>query len=47
MVGIPGQSFDSLAGDIDLPCLELDMIGLGHTSHPETPLGMGSGRGPS
>lgn len=43
MVGIPGQSFDSLAGDIDtFRALELDMIGVGpYISHPETPLGMG------
>ncbi|NLE22741.1 MAG: [FeFe] hydrogenase H-cluster radical SAM maturase HydE [Actinobacteria bacterium] len=43
MVGIPGQSYDSVAGDIDLfRGLDLDMIGIGpYISHPSTPLGVG------
>lgn len=41
MVGIPGQSIDDLAGDIDLfRKLDLDMIGCGpYLPHPATPLG--------
>lgn len=41
MVGIPGQTLDSLADDIELfGRLDLDMIGVGpYLSHPETPLG--------
>ncbi len=41
MVGIPGQVFDDLAGDIELfRALDLDMIGVGpFLPHPETPLG--------
>jgi len=41
MVGIPGQSFDDLARDIELfGELDLDMIGLGpFIAHPDTPLG--------
>lgn len=41
MVGIPGQTFDSLARDIDVfRRLDLDMIGVGpYISHPDTPLG--------
>lgn len=41
MVGIPGQTFESLAADIALFAkLELDMIGLGpFVPHPLTPLG--------
>ena len=41
MVGIPGQTFDSLADDIALfGELDLDMIGLGpFVAHPQTPLG--------
>lgn len=44
MVGIPGQTFESLAGDIDIfRNLDLDMIGIGpYISHPETPLGTGT-----
>ena len=40
MVGIPGQSYESLAMDIRLFAdLELDMIGLGpYIPHPQTPL---------
>jgi biotin synthase len=43
MVGIPGQSFASLAADIDLfRTLDLDMIGIGpYIPHPHTPLGSG------
>jgi biotin synthase len=43
MVGIPGQSFESLAHDIALfGALDLDMIGVGpYIPHPETPLGRG------
>lgn len=41
MIGIPGQTFESLANDIDLfHRLDLDMIGVGpYIAHPETPLG--------
>lgn len=43
MVGIPGQSYTSLAKDIDLfRTLDLDMIGVGpFIPHPDTPLGSG------
>jgi biotin synthase len=43
MVGIPGQSYASLAHDIALFAeLDLDMIGVGpYIEHPETPLGVG------
>ena len=43
MVGIPGQSYESLAHDIALfGALDLDMIGVGpYISHPQTPLGRG------
>jgi biotin synthase len=43
MIGIPGQSYSSLAGDIDsFRALDLDMIGVGpYISHPSTPLGSG------
>jgi biotin synthase len=43
MVGIPGQSFESLAHDIALfGALDLDMIGVGpYIPHPQTPLGRG------
>ena len=49
MVGIPGQTYASVADDIDLfRGMDLDMIGIGpYISHPETPLGdtrAGSGR---
>jgi biotin synthase len=45
MVGLPGQSAESLADDILLfKELELDMVGLGpYIPHPETPLRGGSG----
>lgn len=41
MVGIPGQSWESLASDILLFAdLDLDMIGVGpYIPHPETPMG--------
>ena len=44
MVGIPGQSYDDLANDIELfRTLELDMIGIGpFIPHPATPLGQAS-----
>lgn len=43
MVGIPGQSYESLANDIALfRELDLDMIGIGpFIPHPATPLGSG------
>jgi biotin synthase len=43
MVGIPGQSFESLADDIlAFRALNLDMIGIGpYIAHPATPLGSG------
>ncbi|HUX07934.1 MAG TPA: [FeFe] hydrogenase H-cluster radical SAM maturase HydE [Acidobacteriota bacterium] len=43
MIGIPGQSYKSLANDIDLfRSLDLDMVGVGpYISHPGTPLGAG------
>ncbi len=41
MIGVPGQTWDDLANDIELfRTLELDMIGVGpFLPHPETPLG--------
>jgi biotin synthase len=46
MVGIPGQTFASLADDIALfRALDLDMIGVGpYIPHPATPLGTGEWR---
>ena len=46
MVGIPGQSYESLADDIlAFRDLDLDMIGVGpYISHPATPLGSGQWR---
>jgi biotin synthase len=43
MVGIPGQSVESLATDIHtFRTLDLDMVGVGpYISHPATPLGQG------
>jgi biotin synthase len=43
MVGIPGQSFESLANDIlTFQALNLDMIGIGpYIAHAATPLGSG------
>ena len=44
MVGIPGQSYASLAHDvITFRALDLDMIGIGpYIPHPQTPLGSGA-----
>jgi biotin synthase len=44
MIGIPGQSYESLAHDIvTFRELDLDMVGVGpYISHPATPLGQGS-----
>jgi biotin synthase len=44
MVGIPGQSFESLAQDIlTFRALNLDMIGIGpYIAHAATPLGSGA-----
>jgi biotin synthase len=41
MAGIPGQTYEMLARDIELfAALDLDMIGIGpYLAHPETPLG--------
>jgi biotin synthase len=41
LIGIPGQSYDDLANDIELfRSLDLDMIGVGpFIPHPDTPLG--------
>ena len=41
MIGIPGQTYDSLANDIDLfRKLDLDMVGVGpYIPHPNTPVG--------
>jgi biotin synthase len=46
MIGIPGQTYDSLACDIEMfRELDLDMIGVGpYLPHPETPLGRGEWR---
>ncbi len=43
MVGLPGQTYESVARDIDLfRELDLDMIGIGpFIPHPHTPLGSG------
>lgn len=43
MIGMPGQSYDSLADDIEwFARLNLDMIGVGPwLPHPETPMGRG------
>ena len=40
MIGIPGQTYDDLADDIELfGRLDLDMIGVGpYLPHPDTPL---------
>lgn len=42
LIGIPGQSYDDLADDLELyRKLDLDMIGVGpFIPHPETPLGI-------
>jgi len=43
MIGIPGQTYDSLARDIEaFLAMDLDMIGVGpYIAHPRTPLGRG------
>jgi len=43
MIGIPGQTYESLADDIEMfQSLDFDMIGVGpYIPHPETPLGRG------
>ncbi len=48
MVGIPGQSYESLAHDLlTFRSLDLDMIGIGpYIAHPGTPLGSGTLRPP-
>jgi len=48
MIGIPGQSYDDLAMDIELLReLDLDMIGVGpYIPHPDTPLGRGESSAP-
>ncbi len=48
MVGIPGQSYGTLADDIGrFEGLDLDMIGVGpFIEHPETPLGAGAAKLP-
>jgi biotin synthase len=45
MVGLPGQSYESIAGDLELfAALDLDMIGVGpYIAHPDTPLGQEKG----
>lgn len=45
MVGIPGQTYEILARDIEtFRGMDLDMIGVGpYLPHPETPLGRGEG----
>jgi biotin synthase len=47
MVGIPGQTFEMLAHDIELfEELDLDMVGIGpFLAHPDTPLGAGPSSG--
>ena len=48
MVGIPGQSYESLAQDVlTFRALDLDMLGIGpYIAHPATPLGSGRLRPP-
>jgi len=45
MIGIPGQTYDDLARDVEMfRTLDLDMIGVGpFLMHPETPLGKAAG----
>jgi biotin synthase len=47
MIGIPGQTYEDLAEDIEMfRRLDLDMIGVGpYIAHPDTPLGQAEGRG--
>lgn len=46
MIGVPGQTYEDLARDIEMFAeLELDMIGVGpYIPHPQTPLGEGHSR---
>jgi biotin synthase len=46
MIGIPGQTYESVARDIEtFRALDLDMIGVGpYIAHPQTPLGNGEWR---
>ena len=46
MIGIPGQTYEDLAGDIEMfRTLDLDMIGVGpFIAHPDTPLGQAADR---
>jgi biotin synthase len=48
MVGIPGQTYDMVANDLELfATLDLDMIGVGpYIPHPDTPLGACGGSSP-
>jgi biotin synthase len=43
MIGIPGQTYESLAGNIEIfRELDLDMVGVGpYIPHPETPVAIG------
>ncbi|HRY30452.1 MAG TPA: radical SAM protein, partial [Elusimicrobiota bacterium] len=47
MIGIPGQTYESLADDIEtFARLDLDMIGMGpYIAHPSTPLGVDAAGG--
>lgn len=44
MIGIPGQTHETLADDLlAFACLDLDMIGVGpYLPHPDTPMGRGA-----
>lgn len=46
MIGLPGQSYESLANDLCMfRALDLDMIGVGpYIAHPDTPLGRSDNR---
>lgn len=48
MIGLPGQSYESLANDLCMfRALDLDMIGVGpYIAHPDTPLGRSDNRLP-
>jgi biotin synthase len=48
MIGLPGQTCEDLANDLELFCdLDLDMIGVGpYLPHPDTPLGAEQAVGP-
>jgi biotin synthase len=49
MVGIPGQTYEDLARDVEtFAALDLDMIGIGpYLPHPATPLGRGEASQPA